>query len=125
MAENLLEEAEWSDDDPFEAAEEGIDFPQILRGLDESGGSGDRRETQSGGSPLRHPSNTSRGAQREQSSNLRAASSNSPYRREGAAGDVGAVGGATVSAHAAKSGPAITQCQSKNVEYYYFLLLIF
>jgi hypothetical protein len=78
-----------------------------LRALDESGREGSLGETKSGNSPCRHPSNTSGGVQRERSWNLDAASSNVLYRREGAADDAGAVGGAAVGAHAAETRSAI------------------
>ena len=111
MAERVIEEAEWSDEDRYEAAEEGVDYVQILRGLEAYlGEEGEtRRETRSGDSPRRPPSDTSRGVQLGRSSDLNAASSNLTYRREGAVSEASSVGGAATSAHAAKTRSAILQ----------------
>ena len=108
MNEGLESGGEWSDDEPYVAAEEGLDFLPILNVINEPRMDVNRRETRSGGSPHRHPGNTSRGVPREQSSSQVAAASNPSCRREAAVEERGAVGGAAVGAHAAERRSATT-----------------
>ena len=81
MNEGFEDSEEWSDDEPYETAEEGLDVLPILNLINEPRINVDRREARSGGSPHRHPGNTSRGVPREQSSSQAAAASNLSCRR--------------------------------------------